>query len=225
MGIESPASEAIEDILDDQTQTEPHTWAAWLIPLLLASPILWLLQLALNELALTSALNLVTTAVVLAGFLEAARRAVYAVGRARARRSSLSVTAPGAIAAVQKADASGEGQAAILKTLHEQIALAIHPTSQQTTLYNPRSQGYCTTGEQPVLSSTHSFVEWIMRQAVAVPISCDRIPPGEQADHLRDQQVQVVIPLGEPGWITLGRPRGSESYSGGQLSFLQALRP
>ncbi|MCD6284639.1 MAG: hypothetical protein J7M39_01840 [Anaerolineae bacterium] len=225
MGIESPASEAIEDILDDQTQTEPHTWAAWLIPLLLASPILWLLTLALDELALTSALKLVITALVLAGSLEAARRAVCAVGRARALRSSLSVAAPGAIAAGQKADASGEGQAAILKALHEQITLTIHPTSQQTTLYNPRSQGYCTTGEKSVLASTHSFVEWIVRQAVALPISCNRIPAGGQADHLRDQQVQVVIPLEEPGWITLGRPRESESYSRGQLSFLQALRP
>ena len=223
MDIESPASQAAEDILDDQAQTELHTWAAWLIPLLLASPILWLLTLALNELALTSALNLVITAVVLAGSLEAARRAVCAVGRARARRSSLSVTAPGAIAAVQKADASGEGQAAILKALHEQIALAIHPTSQQTTLYNPRSQGYYTAGEESVLSSTHSFVEWIMRQAIAVPISCNRIPPGEQADHLRVQQVQLVIPLGKPGWITVGRPRESESYTRGQLGFLQAL--
>jgi len=223
MGIESPASEAVEDILSDQTQTELHTWAAWLIPLLLASPILWLLMLVLNELALTSALNLVITAVVLAGALEMARRAVHAVGRAIARRSSLSVAAPGAIAAVQKADASGEGQAAILRALHEQIALAVHPTSQQTTLYDPRSQGYRATGEESVLSSTHSFVEWIMRQAVAVPFSCDRIPPGEQADLLRDQQIRVVIPLGKPGWITLGRPRESQSYSRGQLSFLQAL--
>ena len=225
MGIESPASEAIEDILDDQTQTGPHTWGAWLIPLLLASPILWLLTLALNELALTSALKLVITALVLAGSLEAARRAVYAVGRARARRSSLSVTAPGSIAAVHKADASGEGQAAVLEVLHAQIALAVHPTSQQTTLYNPRNQEYCTTGEESALPTAHSFVEWIVRQAVALPISCNRIPAGEQADHLRDQQVQVVIPLGEPGWITLGRPRESESYSRGQLSFLQALRP
>ncbi|MCJ7549055.1 MAG: GAF domain-containing protein, partial [Anaerolineae bacterium] len=223
MGIEPPASEAVEDVLDDQTQTELHTRAAWLIPVLLASPILWLVMLALNELALTSALNLVITAVVLAGALEGARRAVRAVDRAIARRSSLSAAAPGAIAAVQKADASGDGHAAILKALHEQIALAVHPTSQQTTLYNPRSLGYCTSGEGSVLSSNHGFVEWIMHQAVAVPISSDRYPPGEQADHLRDQQIQVVIPLGKPGWITLGRPRERESYSRKQLSFLQAL--
>ena len=223
MTIESPASAAVEDILNDQTKTELHAWAARLIPPLLASPILWLLALALSELALTSTLNLIITVIVLAGSLVAARSAVHAVGRAIARRSSLVVAAPGAIAAVQEAGASGEGQAAILKGLHEQIALAIHPTSQQATTYDPRSQGYCITGEEALLSPTHSFVEWIMHQAVAVPIFSDRIPAGEPADLLRDQQVQIVIPLGKPGWITLGRPKESKSYSRGQLRFLQAL--
>ena len=69
MTIESPASEAIEDILNDQTRTQLHAWAARLIPPLLASPILWLLVLALSELALTSTLNLIITAIVLAGSL------------------------------------------------------------------------------------------------------------------------------------------------------------
>ena len=189
MTIESPASEITEDIVNDRTQTNLYAWAAWLAPPLLAAPILWLLVLALSELALSSTLNLIITAVVLGGSLAAARRAVYTVERAIARRSSLVVAAPGAIAAVQEAGASGEGQAAILRALHEQIALAIYPTSQQTTTYDSRSQGYCITDERPLLSSTHSFVEWIMQQAVAAPISGDRIPPGEQADHKMDMKL------------------------------------
>jgi len=223
MTIESPASEAVEDILNDQTQTELYAWAAWLFPLLAGSLILWLLMLALTELDLSLTLNIIIAAVVLSGSLVAARRVVVTLGRAIARRSPLVAAAPGAIEAVHEAIASGEGQTVIIETLQEQIAVTIRPASQQTALYNSRSQEYCTTGEETGLPSTHDFVEWIVRQAIAVPISSDRVPPGAQADHLRDLQIQIVIPLGKPGWITLGRPEESESYSQAQLGFLQAL--
>jgi len=222
MGIEPVTDTVIDDIVDAEAQDQPAALISWLIPSALAVVALILVVPALLSLGLGQLPMVIVTTASAFGTLVAARRLTQVFIRMAISRSPLVRAAPGAIEAIEQIAASGTDESAVLSVLHDQIRHVIRPVAQWTTLYDAHSQAYRRTDRASGLSSTDAFVDWVTRQPVATPITDDRVR-SVFAGSSSPELPAAVVPLGRPGWISLGLPEDQARYDAGQLALLQAM--
>ncbi len=77
------------------------------------------------------------------------------------------------------------------------------------------------------LSVDDAFIMWLRCQPASIPIHLPVsglvLEAQEAQKQLIDQDIQIILPLGNQAWLCIGEPEGKQTYSSAQFSVMQYL--
>ena len=203
------------------TQARVHIWTTWLVPLLVCGALLALLTWAFGGLTLQQPLPIAVATGALCLAHTIVRRALTRLWETRQARSPLAQRVTSAVVALEAGEREGLSRRSMITLLCEQVTTTLHPQHLECAAYDSRSSTYQFIQATAQRIPSAAVAHWITTQPEAVPLVLEARPPQpEPQRQLLDRGIQVIVSLGQSGWLALGPPEHTDQYSKGQLTYL-----